>query len=531
MLTAHHAARAGVVFALGISTMGASFACRGTPAGRTPPSPAAGSKAPELTARQAAIQKRLERRVETAPFVPGEVIARPRAAGGPTAAAPSPPPRLRELGFTEERKTSGGEIVFRLGAPMRSTLARAAMEDRTKEAVTTLRDTGQFEYVQLNYVLQIATTTPNDTEYPRQWHYFVSGSGAGQAPGGIGLPTTWDTNKGSSSVVVAVVDTGILPDHPDIAGSPNLAPGYDMISDSTRANDGDGRDPDPTDPGDGNAPGECDGDPGSEDSWHGTHVAGTIGVVNTDNGRGVAGVNWRVRVEPVRVLGKCGGTLVDINDGIRWAAGLPVPGVPPNATPARVINMSLGGPLPCSQSPSTQAAIDDAVGAGTTVVVAAGNDASDASGFLPAGCDNVVAVAASDYRGHLVTRYSNFGPAVDVMAPGGDLARDDNHDGNPDGVLSTVKGGYEWYNGTSMAAPHVSGVAALLLAADASLTPAQVEARLKSSARPRTSTECPKPCGAGLLTAPGSAPAPVPSLSALGVLAAALGLLLILRRL
>jgi serine protease len=497
--------------ALAVAAMLLSVAaCRAKPAGRAQPSSPAESKAPQLTARQAAMQKRMERKVEKAPFVPGEVIAKRRAVVGP-AAAPSPPPKIRELGFTEERRTSGGEVVFRLGAQMRSTLAPAAVQDRTQEALTTLRDTGQFEYVQLNYVLQIADTTPNDTDYPQQWHYFVPGSGAGEAPGGIGLPATWDTNKGSSDVVVAVIDTGILPDHPDIAGSPNLVPGYDMISDSVRANDGDGRDPNPTDPGDGNAPGECDGDPGSEDSWHGTHVAGTIGVVNTNNGVGVAGVNWHVKVQPVRVLGKCGGTLVDIDDGIRWAAGLPVPGAPTNTTPARVINMSLGGPLPCSQSPATQSAINDAVGAGTTIVVAAGNDAADASGFLPAGCDNVVAVAASDFRGFLVTRYSNFGAAVDVMAPGGDLSRDDNHDGHPDGVLSTVKGGYEWYNGTSMAAPHVAGVAALLLASDIALIPAEVEARIKSLARPRNATECPKPCGAGLLTAPVASPGPTPS--------------------
>jgi serine protease len=215
----------------------------------------------------------------------------------------------------------------------------------------------------------------------------------------------------------------------------------------------------------------------------------------------VAGVNWSTRVQAVRVLGKCGGTIEDINDAVRWAAGLPVPGVPANATPARVVNLSLGGSGPCSASPSTQRAIDDAVAAGTTVVVAAGNDAADASGFLPASCEGVITVAASDGRGRLVQRYSNFGATVEIMAPGGDVERDDDGDGNEDGVYSMVRGGYAYYNGTSMATPHVAGVAALVLAADPGATPAQVLARIQQIAIPRTSAECPRPCGAGLLNA------------------------------
>src|SRR5690606_28061580 len=190
-----------------------------------------------------------------------------------------------------------------------------------------------------------------------------------------------------------------------------------------------------------------------------------------------------------------------INDAIRWAAGLPVPGVPNNQHPARVINMSLGAPVACTQAPSLQAAINDAVAAGTVGEVAAGNEAIDVAATLPGGCDNVIAVAASDARGHLVTRYSNFGARVDILAPGGDLARNDNGDQYADGVLSTVDGGYALFNGTSMAAPHAAGVAALMLAADPTLTPAEIEARIKANAIPRDSTQCPKPCGAGLLNA------------------------------
>ncbi|WP_455212241.1 S8 family serine peptidase, partial [Kaarinaea lacus] len=236
-------------------------------------------------------------------------------------------------------------------------------------------------------------------------------------------------------------------------------------------------------------------------SWHGTHVAGTIGIGKTNNNSGVAGVNWQTKVMPVRVLGKCGGTMVDINDAIRWAAGIPVNGVPNNTHPAKVINLSLGGAIPCSRSPATQAAIDDAVAQGATVVVAAGNDAQDAAGFVPAGCNNVVSVAASDRNGRLVTRYSNYGAAVDILAPGGDVAEDTDNDGNPDGVLSMVEGGYAFYNGTSMAAPHVAGVAALMLAANPGLSPSQVESQLKTEAIPRDLSQCPKPCGSGLLNA------------------------------
>jgi serine protease len=376
-----------------------------------------------------------------------------------------------------------------------------AMRNEVLDIVKQLSARPDVEYAQPAWILR-RVATPGDPRYGEQWHYFNNGSGAGESPGGINLPKAWDTGTGNPAVVVAVIDTGILPNHPDITGSPNLGAGYDMITDVFTANDGNGRDSDPTDPGDAVAANECGpGAPAERDSWHGTHVAGTVGVGNTNNSTGVAGVNWMANVLPVRVLGKCGGSIVDINDAIRWAAGLPVPGVPANATPAKVINMSLGGPVPCSASPSTQSAINDAVAAGTTVVVAAGNSATDAAGDLPAGCDNVITVAASDARGHLVGRYSNFGATVEIMAPGGDVVRDDTGDGNPDGVLSMIKGGYAYYNGTSMAAPHVAGVAALLLAQDASRSPADILSLIQANALPRSTTQCPKPCGAGLLNA------------------------------
>ncbi len=445
--------------------------------------------------------------VQPPAFVPGEVIVKMKPSRSLDAGA-------RALMGVEQdmRYTAGGEIVYRLPRQPGPRFGVMSQTDRTLEAVKAFRAREDVLYAQPNWIKRIVAQ-PNDPLYAKQWHYHPNGSGPGQAPGGINLPSAWDVNKGKAEVVVAVVDTGILPNHADIAGSPNLLPGYDMISELDISNDGDGRDSDPTDAGDAIAANECyQGSPAQSSSWHGTHVAGTIGVGRTNNGAGVAGVNWHAKVMAVRVLGKCGGTTADINDGIRWAAGLDVPGVPHNAHPARVINLSLGTPpgVPCSDDPATQAAIRDAVVAGAVVVIAAGNDAVDAASVTPASCDEGFTVAASDFRGHLVSRYSNFGEVVKILAPGGDLGRDDNQDGQPDGVLSMVKDGYAYFNGTSMAAPHVAGVAALVFAEDPSMIPGQVMARLMHDASPRNATQCPKPCGAGLLMASHGGPPPPP---------------------
>ena len=435
-------------------------------------------------------------------FVPGEVIVKMKPNRSLDAAARG------MMGVQQApRKTSGGEFIYKipgLGAMNSTARASASVQQQTKDLVKNFNERDDVLFAQLNLRYNYHKT-PNDAGYPEQWHYFNNGTGSGESPGGINLPKAWDVTDGSHSIVVAVIDTGILPNHDDIASSSNLVAGFDMISDSFIANDGDGRDNDPTDPGDAIAANECGfpHDP-EDDSWHGTHVAGTVGVGSTDNNIGVAGVNWNVKVQAVRVLGKCGGTTADITDAIRWAAGLSVPGVQNNQTPARVINLSLGGRpgFPCSTDPATQAAINDAVGAGTVVVVAAGNDAVDAGTVSPASCENVITVAASDYRGHLVGWYSNFGDTIEIMAPGGDILRDDNGDNNVDGVLSMVKGGYALYNGTSMAAPHVAGVAALYMAEDDEMQlPGQVLARLQHDALPRNATQCPNPCGAGLLVA------------------------------
>lgn len=330
--------------------------------------------------------------------------------------------------------------------------------------------------------------TPNDTNYNAQWHYY-------EATAGLNLPTAWDTATGSGAVV-AVLDTGIT-NHSDLNG--NVIAGYDFVSSASNARDGNGRDSNAADEGDWAAAGECySGSPASNSSWHGTHVAGTVAAVS-NNSKGVAGVAFNAKIMPVRVLAKCGGSLADIADAIIWASGGSVSGVANTSTPADVINMSLGGGGSCGST--YQNAINTAVTSGTVVVVAAGNENQDASNSRPANCSNVVTVAASDRQGNRAS-YSNYGSAVDVTAPGGETATSSN------GVASTLNSGtttpstenYVYYQGTSMAAPHVAGVAALMLGLDSTLTPAAVESTLKSTVRPLAGS-CSGGCGAGLVDA------------------------------
>jgi serine protease len=335
---------------------------------------------------------------------------------------------------------------------------------------------------------------PNDPLYAQQWHYK-------NGPGGINLEPAWDITKGNG-VVIGVIDTGIVP-HSDLLGQ--TVPGYDFITDPDIAVDGDGHDADPNDPGDWHD-GECNffGIP-EDSSWHGTHVAGTIAAL-TDNGVGVAGVAPGAKILPLRALGKCGGTFSDLIDAITWGSGGTVAGVPANANPAEVINMSLGGGGTCSVA--LQTAIDAAVGRGTTMVVAAGNSNGDAIEEQPAGCNNVISVAAVGPTGTKAS-YSNFGTVVDVAAPGGSGVLPET-----DQVLSTLNlgltdqgaEGYAWYLGTSMATPHVAGVVALMQAVSTTpKTPAEIEKIIENTAYanggfPAGCTFA-RPCGAGIVDA------------------------------
>jgi len=341
---------------------------------------------------------------------------------------------------------------------------------------------------------------PNDPLYAQQWHYNSSTSN------GMNLPGAWNITTGAATTVTAVIDTGILP-HADLDPA-RIVPGYDFIADLATANDGNGRDPDPTDPG--------DGIPfATKSSWHGTHVAGTIGAW-TNNGVGVAGIDWTGKILPVRVLGVGGGWTSDVVDAIVWASGGVVPGVPANTNPAHVINMSLGGVGPCS--PVWQNAIDSAIAKGTTVVVSAGNSSADAAGFTPASCNNVITVAAHNNMSAM-SYYSNFGAMVKVMAPGGEQF----FNNDPGGVLSTLDGGtitalgdnsYRFYQGTSMASPHIAGLAALMHAVNPTLTPTQISTAIQNTARPFIpGSLCslnPGHCGAGIADAKAAVVAVMP---------------------
>jgi serine protease len=343
-----------------------------------------------------------------------------------------------------------------------------------------------------NRVLR-TTATPTDPLYGFMWHLPA-----------IGLPEAWSSGATGSGAVVAVVDTGVrgrvgdsAATHPDLRGA--LLSGYDFVSSAALAGDGGGRDDDPFDEGTFETNGS-----------HGTHVAGTVAARAFD-GVGIAGVAHQARILPVRVLGVDGsGSLADVLDGIAWAAGLRVAGVPTNAAPARVINVSLGGAGRCSSV--EQHLFDRVAAAGALVVVAAGNVGSDARDTTPASCAGVLTVGATDRDGARAG-YSNYGPAVALMAPGGDMSTT-GPEGRPNGVLSAVEDerGFTWafMQGTSMAAPHVAGVAALLLGLEPALGVAQLRSLLTSTARPLTRAACRGPaapsltsadCGSGLVDA------------------------------
>lgn len=366
---------------------------------------------------------------------------------------------------------------------------RRLSREELADFVRTLASDPNVEYAEED-VLQHRYVVPNDPRYSEQWHYYESA-------GGLNAPAAWDVSTGSG-VTVAVLDTGYRP-HTDLAA--NLLAGYDFISDTFVSRDGNLRDSDARDPGDWTLTNDCPPNSPSDSSWHGTHVAGTI-AARTNNSVGVAGVAHNARVLPVRVLGRCGALTSDISDAIIWASGGTVTGVPTNSTPARVINMSLGSPPGYSCSQAEQAAINSARSRGTVVVVAAGNDSANAAESTPGNCSGVVVVAATNRSGAKAW-YSNFGSVVDVSAPGGNLSGTQAND-----VLSTINSGtttpasdsYGFYAGTSMAAPHVAGVAALMLSRNSALTPDEVEARLKSSARALPGA-CSGGCGAGIVNA------------------------------
>ena len=400
-----------------------------------------------------------------------------------------------------------------------------------------LRSQPDVEWVELNQREQLlqAAVIPDDAYYsfdvptndPGQWWLRPPGETQGSWPASWGAPgvqNAWSVEKGRASAIVAVLDTGTTP-HSEMFG--RFLPGYDFVSEVEYANDHDGRDADPSDPGDGVTQADIDANPvlfggctAQASSWHGTAISGIIAAA-TNNAAGIAGINWNGRVLPVRVAGKCGATVTDIVDGMRWAAGLPVSNVPDNPNPARIINISFGGSTACGNL--YQTTVNELAAIGVVVVAAAGNSAGafdNPTGSLsrPASCAGVVAVTALARDG-IKAYYSNFGSGVTVATVGGDRTVDD-------GVLTLSNTGvqapatesYANEFGTSFSAPIVSGVISLMLSANPNLTVPQIISGLRASARPHVTSnlaacsstnvgacKCTtSTCGAGILDAEGA---------------------------
>jgi serine protease len=384
---------------------------------------------------------------------------------------------------------------------------KSIVPDRMLHAVKDIRATDAF--------------VPDDPYYLKdQWH-LRGPDGTPDTPdmvpnyGGANVANAWSLADGTG-ITVAVVDTGITA-HPDLDTSLADA-GYDFISDpfvSGRADDS--RVPGGWDTGDWTTEEPwVDSCQPEASSWHGTHVSGTISEL-TNNTVGVSGVAYRAKVLPVRVLGHCGGYSSDIADGIVWAAGGHVDGVPDNTHPAQIINMSLGGEGACTADDPQSQAIALANARGTVVVVAAGNSAADAVNFSPASCPGAIAVASVGITSKLAF-YSNYGSIVAIAAPGGGVYAGDASSGatvTAGFVYQALNAGttvvgeptYGGYAGTSQATPHVAGTVALMQSARLAssqplMTPAQVLAALKQTAhRPKVPTPAATLAGAGIVDA------------------------------
>lgn len=383
------------------------------------------------------------------------------------------------------------------GEAVTETLARLAADSEVEYAVPDRR------------VYVHAPVVPTDTLATGQWYLQAV------QPSAINAYTAWDTTTGDDSVVIAVADTGVRFDHPDlkaVATGGRLLPGYDFVSGEsatsfTAANDGDGRDADPLDPGD-----ACNTEPVPKSSWHGTRVSGIIGALS-NNGKGVAGITWSGRILPVRVLGKCGGFNSDVLAGLNWAAGVSFAGAPPlPSTPAKVINVSLGSVGNCDSASAN--VISSLASMGVLVVVSAGNEGGPVDS--PANCPGAMAIAGIRHVGTKVG-YSSLGPQIKLAAPAGNCpddpgclySIDTTTNAGTDGAVPNNEG-YTGRStttrniGTSFSSPIVSGIAGLMLAVNGNLKATQLIARLQEGAKPfpTTSDTTPAPPVCHLPTGP-----------------------------
>ncbi len=421
---------------------------------------------------------------------PAEAIQNSTEAEGVQDRLPAEEQKRIDQALTEEKAQLTGSKAGAQNTAMIS-LNKELSENDAESLVENLENDADVEFVEPVYIARPNNMNADEIgsgNYASyQWNL--------DEDAGINVAEAWRYSQGEG-VTVAVLDTGIV-DHPELNNK--LVPGADMISNPSFSRDYDGRDMNPRDEGDWMSAHECGNWPERPraSSWHGTHVAGIIGAER--DGSGIDGIAPKSSIQPVRVLGRCGGTSVDIADGIIWAAGGDVPGMPHNQNPAQVINLSLGGNAP--QCPHVyQNAINEAIKRGATVVVAAGNESQNARYSTPANCEGVITVGATGAKGEQ-SSFSNYGPNLTLSAPGGNGSRENQilSAGNSSSSRPG-KPNYIWMQGTSQATPHVTGVAALLKSKFPEMTPLQVKDALVASTK--QIKECRGGCGQGLLDAP-----------------------------
>ena len=405
-------------------------------------------------------------------------------------------------------------------------------------SIDALQADPEVEFVEIDQ-RRYAQALPADPLYADQWYLQA------EQPSAVNFAAGWDLSTGSADTVIAVLDTGVRYDHPDlgrhgVVPGGRLLAGRDFVSGESSnsfasANDGDGWDADPSDPGDWVSEAEAASGPlarceESRSSWHGTRVAGIVGAIG-DNMEGIAGATWNTQILPVRVLGKCGGYDSDIIAAMRWAAGLNVPGVPANPTPANILNLSLGGSGSCTSS--YRQAISDLTAVAVLVVAAAGNEHGPVDS--PARCPGVLAVAGLRHVGTKVG-YSSLGVEVGISAPAGNCVNLDpgmpclfalkttsNTGVTVPGLAAYTGNTVNTANyGTSFAAPIVSAIAGLMHALNNGLSTSETIARMKLGVRAFPAPDpaiptCPTldsltaqcnctttTCGAGMADAPGA---------------------------